>query len=351
VFKASVELTVSAGGAPATALRRLTFGGQDSYVVPAGGSTAAMLYPDPLPASAFHPNFATLGPGDTVFVKQEIVFPAAGTGVIAIADGTGLGTGNSGEGCYFGGIGSVDLPGSLVAQGGSAVGGRLIKPLAILGRHRSVAVLAIGDSIGFGKGVKSSGDGATEGSWPVMAAYAAGVPLTKAALSGDRAAAFTLARRAQAFALAAHHSHAIVALGTNDVGAGGAGATLADLVAGIVAALRTVNPALRCWAATVPLRCASSSDGWTTPAGQSLQTGWGAGQRQDQANAALAGLVGSVLDGVVDINPGFADAADPYRWKTNGAANWSTADGTHPLQARQTDASAIARPVIAGWTA
>lgn len=351
VFKASVELTVSTGGAPATALRRLTFGGLDSYVAPAGGTAAPMLSPDPLAASAFHPAFTSLGPGDVVFVKQEIVFPVAGAGMIAIADGTGSSTGVSGEGCYFGGSGSVDLPGALAAQGGTTAAAKLIKPLVILGRHGAAAVLAVGDSIGFGKGVKSSADGASEGSWPVMAAYAAGVPLTKAAISGDRAAAFTLARRSVAISLAAYHSHAIVALGTNDVGTGGAGANLADLVAGVAATLRAANPSLRCWSAKVPLRCISSSDGWTTLAGQSLQSGWGAGQRQDLANAAIATLIGGALDGVIDINAGFADSADAYRWKVNGGASWSTADGTHPTQARQIEAAAIAQPIIASWSA
>ncbi len=343
----SFELAAARGAADRT-LARATFGAQ-SMLASSAGDVAET---DPLDlATAFGGDINGVGPGDTVWIKQEWRFPA-GAATLPITDSSGSSTGVAGEGCFYGGTGSVDVPGSLATQGGTPRLNRLLRPFLVLGEHREVAVAGIGDSITFGKGAANpAGDGsnATNGGWFAMAAYAAGRPHTKLAKPGDRAAFWTAANAGRRIAAAAaFHSHALIALGTNDL------ADNDDQSAALLAAhralrgqLKAANPRLVLHAGQVPLRISSSSDNYTTLSGQRPTPGYATTDSERRtANDGLRQSVGSDLDGVFDLNPAMADVEQTDRWKVNGTANWFTSDGTHPSQACAVEMAAIARPLL-----
>lgn len=343
----SFELS-AAQGAPGRTLARATFGGQAMLASPAGD----LAETDPVDiATAFGGDIDRVGPGDVVWIKQEWRFPA-GAATLPISDSSGGSTGVTGEGCFYGGTGSVDVPGSLAAQGGSARLNRLLRPFLVLGEHREVAVAGIGDSITFGKGAANpAGDGsnATNGGWFAMAAYAAGRPHSKLAKPGDRATFWTATSASRRIAAAAtFHTHALIALGTNDL------ADNDDQSAALLAAhgalrgrLKAANPGLILHAAQVPLRVSASTDGYTTLAGQRPTPGYSlTDSERGAANEGLRQAVGTDLDGVFDLNPAMAAAEQPDRWKVNGTANWYTSDGTHPSQACAVEMAAMARPIL-----
>jgi lysophospholipase L1-like esterase len=342
----SFEL-VPAQGSPARSLSPGTFKGDAAIASPTGDVAET----DELDvATAFGGSIDRIVPGDVLWIKQEWRFPPGGA-VLPITDSSGGSTGVSGEGCYYGGVGSVDSSGSLAAQGGSARTTRLLRPFLLLGRHREAAIAGIGDSITFGKGAANpAGDGSngTNGGWFAMAAYAAQRAHTKLAKPGDRATNWTGAGADRRVAAAAFHSHALIALGTNDLAdAGDQSENLLAAHAVLRARLKATNPLLTVHAAQVPLRVSASSDAYSTLAGQQPTQGYANDDAERRvANDGLRSAVGTDLDGVFDLNPAMADAERTDRWKVNGTANWSTSDGTHPSQVRAADMAALVRPIL-----
>lgn len=342
----SFELT-AAQGIPARTLVRATFGTQPMLASPAGD----MAETDPVDiATAFGGNVERVGPGDTIWIKQEWRFPA-GAAMLPITDSSGGSTGVTGEGCFYGGTGSVDVAGSLAAQGGSPRLNRLLRPFLVLGEHRDVAVAGIGDSITFGKGAANpagNGSNGTNGGWFAMAAYAAGRPHSKLAKPGDRATFWTAAAASRRIAAAAaFHSHALIALGTNDLADNDdESAALLTAHAALRGRLKAANPGLVLHAAQVPLRVSASTDGYTTLSGQRPTPGYALTDSERRtANEGLRQAIGTDLDGVFDLNPAMAATEQPDRWKVNGTANWYTSDGTHPSQVCAVEMAAMARPM------
>lgn len=73
----------------------------------------------------------------------------------------------------------------------------------------------------------------------------------------------------------------------------------------------------------------SSSDSFTTTAGQTPDTHWGVGSRADQLNQWFSEKVSQgVLDAVLPLTAFFAADA-PRKWFVNGTPNYSTSDGQH----------------------
>ena len=74
----------------------------------------------------------------------------------------------------------------------------------------------------------------------------------------------------------------------------------------------------------------SSTDGWATSANQTYSTNWGPGSKADAVKQFIDAGVANGLYDYITSTPSYRDAGDPWKWATNGTANYPTSDGTHP---------------------
>ncbi len=92
---------------------------------------------------------------------------------------------------------------------------------------------------------------------------------------------------------------------------------------------------------------------WTSAASQ---TGFNAdfepGGKRDQLNNLIrAAYAAGVIEAIIDPNQDWEDPANPGKWVTTGAADYATADGTHPSAAMAIAAAARVRAWAATLTA
>lgn len=343
VLKVSFELVPISGSA--SGLVRAKFSGASELVSPTG----SVVSTDAMSVTSFNPLFVNYVPSDIIWVKQEWAFPSTG-GMLSINDSSGNTNASGGENMYYGGTTSVDVPGNLAANGGTLKANRLSRPLCLVGPHNGEAVLGIGDSITFGKDITvAGGDGSgTTGGWFAMAAYQAAMPHVKAGKSGDEAKFWASGVRGITIALARYATCVMDQLGTNDTGvAGVSSTTVMGYFNSLYDKLRAANPDVRIYGGKVVLRVSSSTDGYTTLAGQTVRTGYAqsGGVRMD-VGAAKAALVGTKLFAVYDLNPALCDSIEQDKWDVASGA--LTGDGTHPYNAGAIRMAAIAKPLIEG---
>ncbi len=136
--------------------------------------------------------------------------------------------------------------------------------------------------------------------------------------------------------------YSIDALGTNDMGGG---------TAALQASLTTLWQSLA--AAGLPiyrtnfLARTGSTNNWIDKAGQTPNTGWGAGETRDQIIAWFATKVSDgTLRAVIDTLSAGTDPSDNHYWLTTGVASAPTVDGTHPRDFIHEAMAAKVRAVI-----
>lgn len=241
-------------------------------------------------------------------------------------------------------------------------------PLAvtILPFRKANCVAIVTDSIGSGKGDPDvNGSVRGPGGWPARALstdgsgrYSPAVASILLGISGEFAQNYAAnAKRARRFQAldASVPTHAIVALGTNDLAAG---RTLAQIQADLLTVWTTVaNRNARVYTATVP-PLATSTDSWATlgnqtpPAFESVRIALNAWLRDGSpidatskaavavgtsSNVLRAGASGHPLATATGVTGGYFEVADAVesardsgKWKVTGAAFAYTIDGTHP---------------------
>jgi hypothetical protein len=152
------------------------------------------------------------------------------------------------------------------------------------------------------------------------------VPVANLAQSGERASTIVGSLGTARSALLRYASHVIMNYGVNDLRAGGQTATqviasLTSIYANFRArGLQIIEQTIVPWT--------TSSDGWSTPEGQTIAANFGAGEFRDQVNAfKVSKLADGTLAGLVDINQAVEDQSNPGKWRTN--AGVITADGQH----------------------
>ncbi len=210
-------------------------------------------------------------------------------------------------------------------------------PLLILTEGGLPSVAIWGDSIAYGTGGTAQGDGNGNSGWPALYAYRAKAGYCKFAVPSERmshANTTNWKRRLPCFALASP-THVISTYGTNDLRVG-LTATLSAMQSvkqNELALYRQYRPDALVLGATLLPRT-TSTDSWATTANQSAQTNFsplGASVREQYNDwlrtrpAGFAGCLETGLAGETALNSGL--------WPVNGAANYPTADGTHPTQA------------------
>ena len=74
----------------------------------------------------------------------------------------------------------------------------------------------------------------------------------------------------------------------------------------------------------------TSTDSWSTAANQTYYDNWGPGSKADAVKQFIDAGVANGLYDYITSTPSYRDAGDPWKWATNGTANYPTSDGTHP---------------------
>lgn len=221
----------------------------------------------------------------------------------------------------------------------------------VLGRPvaNTVAVLAVGDSIGEGAGDSSAAGIHGKGFVQRAMHDVSGdnpIPCINFSRTGNDAPD-VLGGNTRWRDFIKYANTAIEEYGTNDLGATGSGtvttiqsniSTLWDLLRanGITTIIRT----------ELMPRTSSTSGDWLSEADQTVNTNWGAGEKSEQMNAWFAAQLGSGVEHVVSM-AGVRDQTVPQKWITNGAADYPTADGTHPAPAAAELAAVALRAVLA----
>ncbi len=245
----------------------------------------------------------------------------------------------------------VDATGIQSVPSGGAAQTFAYGPAAILGVPQSPtpAVLIIGDSITNGAGESSGYIGVPRGfvARGLVAASAGPIPYASLARGGTRWSGWKISSAPRSLFLAEYATHAIVALGTNDLYNVGdnLATTKADALE-VIARLKARNNLPITLSKVMP-RMSGSTDSYATPGGMTPISGFeSGGAERDTYNAWLdAQKAQGVISDVVDPNPYVEDQVNLGKWITNGAANYPTTDGIHPTTALH----ALAAQAVAAW--
>lgn len=222
-------------------------------------------------------------------------------------------------------------------------------PMLILTEGVLPSVAIWGDSIAYGTGGTTQGDGNGNSGWPALYTYRAGAGYCKFAVPSERMThgnTTNWARRLPIFALS-NATHVISTYCTNDlrVGLTPTLSAMQSVKQGELALYRQYRPWVRILGVPLLPRT-SSTDSWVTTAGQTGQTNFtplGSGVRE-QYNDWLRSRP-SGFTGCLDITGAAETAPNSGLWRVNGSANYATSDGTHPTQ---TIHSAIANALPLG---
>jgi len=312
----------------------LTFSGQRELVLPQNSTTPLWLS-DPVPSSVW--TGAAPARDEVFWLHARGTIPEGGK----VPVGTPVGFAGSRFVMFppANDPGTIDVAGAVPTIAGGATRSDGL-PVIFLGRFTGpghLSVIGIGDSILHGTGDSTS-------STPI-AIVGSGF-FNRAALdsNGENAIAmFNLTRHGQTAAawispgkqsrqtpFLQYANVVVEEYGTNDLGSGGTGtpSTILGRLETIWSAARAagVQKIVR----TLLLPRTSSTDSWSTLAGQTPNNGWAAGGKRDEINDGLrAALAAGKIDVLVDTLAVLADPADDTRWLTNGAVKYVTTDGTH----------------------
>jgi lysophospholipase L1-like esterase len=136
--------------------------------------------------------------------------------------------------------------------------------------------------------------------------------------------------------------YAVEELGTNDMG--GTLSAIQTNLSSIWTVLR--NAGLPIYRTNFIAR-STSTNGWADKAGQTPNTGWGAGETRDQLISWFDTKVADgTLAGVIDTLSAGSDPTDNHYFVSTGVASATTADGTHPRDAVHEAMAAKVRTVI-----
>lgn len=310
----------------------LTFAGSRRLVLPMN-STAAYWLSDAVPSSAW--TGAAPARDEVFWLHLQGSIPDGGQ----IPSGTPA----SYSGARFIVYPSANDPGTFDTAGAvPSITGSTARiaglPVIFLGRYAGpghLSVIGIGDSI-----LDGTGDAANP--VPVISGFGF---LDRAALDTNGAnaiAMFNLTRHGQSaanFVKAAQTRHpqflrfanvVVEEYGTNDLGSGGTGNTTTILsnVDKIWTAAR--NAGVQKIIRTKLMPRTTSTDSWATLTNQTPNTGWESGGKRDTINTGFqTALTQGKIDVLLDTLSVLADPSDDSRWLTNGAAKYTTTDGTH----------------------
>lgn len=210
----------------------------------------------------------------------------------------------------------------------------------------------------FGTSISEGFIGEHRESYIQQALQSAGLPFIGLGKGSERIAYLTeLTHHRARYPLAAAATDVICEHGVNDGLNSGATtfAGLAGALLGLWGQLVALAAAPRIWQCTLPPSYNTSTDAWVTTVNQTAPPGNTARVQVNDWIRAGAPLVGAapVAAGTAGSTPsplltGYFDAADAMEsarntglWKVNGAANYYTADGTHPSIAAHAAAASI----------
>jgi lysophospholipase L1-like esterase len=207
-------------------------------------------------------------------------------------------------------------------------------PMLILTEGVLPSVALWGDSNAYGTGASSFGDTNGNLGWAAQYVHRCGFGYGKYAVPSERmsgANATNWRRRLEIFGLS-NATHVLSNYGTNDIRlaivttlSAAQNAKQAEL-----ALYQQSRPGVQCYTALILPRT-TSTDTWITTLNQTAQTNFaplGASLRE-QFNDWLRGRPAG-WRGVIDPNIAAETAQNSGLWVVNGAANYATADGTHP---------------------
>lgn len=209
-------------------------------------------------------------------------------------------------------------------------------PMLILTEGGLPSVAIWGDSIAFGTGGSTQGDGNGNSGWPALYAYRASIGYAKFAVPSERMThgnGVNWARRLPIFALS-NATHVLCSYGSNDLRVG-----LATTLSALQSAKNAVRDLYRQHRPGIPvLPCTflprtTSSDNWVTTANQTAQTNFSplGGSVREQFNAWVRSRPAG-YNGWFDPAAAAETALDSGLWVVNGSGAYATADGTHPTQ-------------------
>lgn len=344
-FTASLECPVgTTTGTPSPTLVRFLFSGVNVVTSPSGGRIDS----DELPASAF--GLTKFTAGDIYWIKLEIT-PGSTPFNIPALDTTGNNNFHiTGESYWANGTSSVDIPGPIVAQGGTINNFIMMRPTLILGRHNGFAIAGLGDSKTWGQATppwNTNGDGSQASGGPFMqGALAAGVSFAKFARGGAKASDWD-ANSVELLDCMQYFTHASTWFGANDILSSDAPTVETGFTA-LWSLLHAANPSLKILGCFPSIRT-TSTDEFVTTANQTPVAGFAAtGSVRSTVTAWMTTQVGGALVGTYDLGPADADATVIDVWKVSGAVFFATPEGTH---ANLNIQSGFEAPVIQGVVA
>jgi hypothetical protein len=232
-------------------------------------------------------------------------------------------------------------------------------PAAVIGRPigtPDIAVLGIGDSIMGAQGEAANDledNGSPGGGFffrGLLSVNSRVVPSGRIAVGGWTANNFVTATKSATYFK--YYTHALCEFGRNDMVSPvsrTAAQTFADLKT-IWAALKAGG--IRHVEQSLIIPSTTSTDSWATTANQTpitnFQTG---GTLRDALNTSITGSVGAnSLDAILDFGTSVSDTVALDKWAVTGAANYATADGTHPTAAIHAAMGTVLNTRAATWS-
>ncbi|QUT04836.1 putative Ig domain-containing protein [Sphingobium phenoxybenzoativorans] len=228
----------------------------------------------------------------------------------------------------LGGTGALSIPAGGAIQS-AAIMAAFVETTRI--KTKNTALL-LGDSLFSAASYDNVGDGHGNIGYIKPALYAgSGGPYPFADYSRSSSQAYLYATQTGWQAALDYCDVLLCNLGTNDLTqASGGNYTLAAIQANLLtiwaaakAKGKKVYQAL-IWPRT------TSTDSWATAANQTPLARFTVGGDKETLNTWILARVGTEIDGVIDLLSTVVDAGTPSVWKVTGAANYATADGTHP---------------------
>ncbi len=311
----------------------LTFSGSRQLVMPKN-STTAYWPSDPIPSSRW--NGATPARDEIFWLHVKGSVPAGGR--------IPMGPGTTWSGAKFiayppaNDPNTFDTGGTVPAISGATTRNNGL-PLVFLGRYTGpghLSVIGIGDSILDGTGDQANPLPSVAGHGffnraAVDANGANAIAMFNLTRHGQTAANFANpARRQRQVQFLPFANVVVEEYGTNDLASDGSGNATA-----LLTNVNTIWSLARAAGVQKIIRTklmprTTSTDSWTSRAGQTPKPEWGAGGKRDTVNASFAAaLADGKIDVFLDTHSAIADPADNTRWRTNGTAKYVNTDEAH----------------------
>jgi lysophospholipase L1-like esterase len=174
------------------------------------------------------------------------------------------------------------------------------------------------------------------------------IPFSNLSRAGDSTPGYSNGTAVTRTAMFEFGTHAIFGMGNNDPANGFSLASIQANYTAIWAHARAHG--LFIAQATMPPRT-TSSNSWSSAAGQTVVSGYGASETRGQLNAWFStALASGLIDQIIDLNSACEDPANPGKWVTNGSANYATTDGIHPSTAMHQLMGNVGRSATDTWT-